>query len=188
MKTKLELKSKYAGYAGFTLIELLIVIMILGILVTATLTVINPSRQRLRAQDAILQGTVSKIGAAVDAFYSVKIRPPNAGSEFLGEVQNATQYSGNTANHWYFTEQGINTGAPSAANWFYYAGTSYTYYPGCVAAPANQEGYGTYYVKQARGRIRKCIATNSNFQHPYYSCGFYLGWWSSYGYCTDELN
>src|SRR3989344_4115307 len=53
---------------GFTLVELLIVISILGILSAFTLSIINTRTQRARAEDAVRQATVSKLGQIMDAF------------------------------------------------------------------------------------------------------------------------
>lgn len=55
---------------GFTLIELLLVIAIIGILAGVVLAVINPTRQRQRANEAVGRSTLSKACLGVIACIS----------------------------------------------------------------------------------------------------------------------
>jgi len=65
MKDKLGLspycKKEGGKDGGFTLIELLIVIAIIGILAGIVIAVINPTRQRTKANEAVLRANVAKM-------------------------------------------------------------------------------------------------------------------------------
>lgn len=58
--------------SGFTLIELLIVVALLGILSTVILVILNPAKQRQRAQDGALLSSMGKAAAALEAYYNAK--------------------------------------------------------------------------------------------------------------------
>lgn len=63
---------------GFTLIELLIVIAVLGILAVIVLIAVNPAEQLRRGRDADRISTVTSLGRAVQAYYTVNGGYPNS--------------------------------------------------------------------------------------------------------------
>ena len=66
---------------GLTLVELLLVISIIGILSGITVTVINPTKQRERAQDGVKISNLQNVSAAIEAYYAGEGKYPvsNAG-------------------------------------------------------------------------------------------------------------
>jgi len=56
---------------GFTLIELLIVIAVLGVLAAVILVAIDPAEQLARGRDAGRKSSVTQLGRALQAYYTV---------------------------------------------------------------------------------------------------------------------
>lgn len=65
---KVELNRLNNG-AGFTLVELLVVIGIIGILLTATLLILNPFAQIQKGNDTKRKGDLSQIQKALETYY-----------------------------------------------------------------------------------------------------------------------
>ncbi len=63
-----KLKKLFSKSSGFTLIELLIVVTIIGIMSGVLLVVIDPQKQRARAQDGVRVGNISKLVQSVEAY------------------------------------------------------------------------------------------------------------------------
>jgi prepilin-type N-terminal cleavage/methylation domain-containing protein len=63
---------------GFTLIELLIVVSLLGILAGLTLTVLNTSRQKKVAEDAVRRSNIEKLAQAIESFCAAEGKCPTA--------------------------------------------------------------------------------------------------------------
>ena len=63
---------------GFTLIELLIVIAILGILATAVLIAINPTKRVNQANDSKAKSDVSQMSQALQAYFTTNSYYPSA--------------------------------------------------------------------------------------------------------------
>lgn len=63
-----KLKKLFSQTSGFTLIELLIVVVIIGIMSGILLVIIDPQKQRARAQDGVRVGNVSKLVQSIEAF------------------------------------------------------------------------------------------------------------------------
>jgi prepilin-type N-terminal cleavage/methylation domain-containing protein len=55
---------------GFTLVELLVVIMIIGIFVSITLLILNPTTQIQKGQDATRQHDLKQLQTALDTYYN----------------------------------------------------------------------------------------------------------------------
>jgi prepilin-type N-terminal cleavage/methylation domain-containing protein len=205
---------KLKNTKGFTLIELLIVIAIIGVLAAVVLGVVNPARQRQRAQDGTLISTISKLGAVVETFYGVKGRYPNthgsgytepAGAvfpdlqctttdgqeqecEFIAELEAGSNPDvitvGTDANY-----TSLYFSLPGITtgltNRIYYRGAAA--YFGCVAARSN-ENVREYIVK-AQGRpVQRCSlnATSPSNSEPY-ACLVHVqnSSYTSYGTCTN---
>lgn len=66
---------------GLTLVELLLVISIIGILAGITVAVINPTKQRERAQDGVKISNLQNVASAIEAYYAGEGKYPvsNAG-------------------------------------------------------------------------------------------------------------
>lgn len=54
---------------GFTLIELMIVVSVIGILSGISISVVNQSRQRDRAKDAVALANLTKTVSAIESYY-----------------------------------------------------------------------------------------------------------------------
>jgi len=63
---------------GFTLIELLVVISVLIILVGVTLSIINPKKQRQKAEDGIRQANLEKLATAIESYSNANGLYPTA--------------------------------------------------------------------------------------------------------------
>jgi len=70
MKTKTFL-NKFSS-KGFTLIELLIVIAILGIMATAVLVAINPTKKIDQSRDSNIKSDIAQISTGLQTFYTTK--------------------------------------------------------------------------------------------------------------------
>lgn len=97
------LKSK----KGFTLVEVLIVLVIISIMAGLLITVIDPVKQRQRAQDGTLVATANKIVAAVEAYNSAVGTYPTCAELVAGEIGNATATHTCTASSGSFTIGGL---------------------------------------------------------------------------------
>jgi prepilin-type N-terminal cleavage/methylation domain-containing protein len=182
--------------SGFTLIELLIVIAIIGVLAGLVIAVINPTRQRQRAQDGVLIRTINNLAASVAAFEAAKGRVPDVTSatcgsaatcEIFGEVQNASWVAGGSDNYrvW-LSINGVTSGYSN--NQIIYVDSTHAFGP-CVAARSS-ENISQYYVWKlgdSRG-IQSCTIT-SGTNYDFGACGIYGGATSpSSGTCTNVVN
>lgn len=78
---------------GFTLIELLIVIAILGILAVVMLVIMNPGERQAQARDTGRISSVTQLGRALQAYYSVKSEYPATG-QWAGDLVNSGELAG----------------------------------------------------------------------------------------------
>ena len=74
--------SKFFSTRGFTLIELLVVIAIIGVLATATITLINPLTQIQRANDAKRKSDLSEIQKGMEGYYQDNGRYPVSSANY----------------------------------------------------------------------------------------------------------
>ena len=138
---------------GFTLIELLIVIAILGILSGILIAVINPARQRQRAQDANLISALGKIGASVDAFYSAKAMFPSsalnctsATCKLYEEIDNESHLSSSTLGLISFSITGVSTGEANRPIWYFGENYATTSLRGSLVAKTNIANSNEWFV------------------------------------------
>lgn len=75
---KKQFQKRFIAAAGFTLIELLLVIAILGILATAVLIAINPTKRLNQANDSKVKSDISQISQALQAYYTTNAYYPAA--------------------------------------------------------------------------------------------------------------
>lgn len=80
----------YKNRKAFTLVEILVVLVIISIMTGILLTVVDPIRQRQRAQDGTTVATVNKIVSAAEAYFSVYGTYPNCLDLITNEIRNAT--------------------------------------------------------------------------------------------------
>ena len=70
-------------FSAFTLVELLIAISILGILSGVIITVINPSKERAKASDAVLKNAISDIASSIEIYKNTQGTYPATPSDLL---------------------------------------------------------------------------------------------------------
>ena len=200
------------GKKGFTLIELLIVIAILGVLSGIIIAVLNPARQRQRAQDANLISALGKIGVSVDAFYSAKARFPNNKTplpcsgvtcELYDEIENETHSLAYNDVRWpwiAFSINGVTTADNGGGNRIWYFGGDYPvgFMRGTLVARGNIANSQEHFVWKSGQPIKvadlSCATTTpNNYQgsswSSYYAgflCnGNYSGW---IGNCSTAVD
>lgn len=93
---RLYLSLKLRGIAfmlkkAFTLIELLIVISVIGILAGIVIAVIDPIKQKEKAQEGVIVATMSKIVLAIEAYYAVYGVYPDCGT-LLGDLSGGVNF------------------------------------------------------------------------------------------------
>lgn len=64
-------------FQGFTLVELLLVVSVVGILAGVTTTVLNPTRQKEKAKDAIIKANIEKLVLAINTYHSLEGKYPS---------------------------------------------------------------------------------------------------------------
>lgn len=76
----MTVRNKISSFSkGFTLIELLIVIAVIGVLAAVVLVAIDPGEQFARGEDSGRKTSVSSLGKAIQAYYTINNNyPPQA--------------------------------------------------------------------------------------------------------------
>lgn len=92
---------------AFTLVEVLIVLVIISIMAGLLITVIDPVRQRQRAQDGTIVATANKIVAAVEAYNSALGAYPSCATLAAGEISNIAVTNACTAGSGSFSIGGL---------------------------------------------------------------------------------
>ena len=143
---------------GFTLIELLIVIGIIGILAGVIIAVINPTRMRNRAKDAVIKTTLEKMGLALAANYASNLKDPTW-AEFQSMIAITSicnsSYSfriGGVLTNWAYGDCPVSSGGAI----YYYNG--HATLPGCVAT-RGFDGY--WYAIDRNGVLKKSTSGKS---------------------------
>ena len=109
-----ELKRIINSASGFTLIELLIVIVIIGILAGVVITVIDPSRQQLKARETVLRANTEK---GCLALYACAATTGDANNCDTKTETGVRAIDGTpTGSNYYLTDAAVPGDADSAAN------------------------------------------------------------------------
>lgn len=138
---------------SFTLIELLIVVGVIGILSGAVLVVINPSKQRDKAADAVIFTTMGKLTTSLESYYAANFSYPTDCAALASDTTSrVTCKSGSTM---LFSIDGVTLPSTCSANFYSYSATGttqcYFYYwnasrPGCIFVNSNGTSGNQYYV------------------------------------------
>lgn len=80
-------KTSYSDFKGFTLIEILMVVLLIGILTGAVISVVNPTKTQSIARDGIRKANVAKLASAVESYRQAEGKyPTNAQSADTASV------------------------------------------------------------------------------------------------------
>jgi len=126
--------------SGFTLVELLIVIVLIGILSGVAISTLNPTQQRLTAEDGVKRSNLSKIVDAVEAYNGGETSYP-----LTGDFCNATSVFSKT----YMAK--CPNGEPN--------GATYTY-------SSNGTSFGVVVAKSFQASATQCIKYRSSWLKP----------------------
>jgi len=67
---------KFGRQNGFTLVELLVVISVLMILAGVTISVLNPKKQRQRAEDGVRMSNLGKLALGIESYANANSKYP----------------------------------------------------------------------------------------------------------------
>lgn len=142
---------------AFTLIELLIVIGIVGVISGTVLVVVNPTKQRDKANDAVMLATMEKLSLALEASYGSTFSYPSSCAELASvSSSNVVCSSANL-----FTVNGVAlpqtctsqtqyaNGGSTACKFYYYTSGARK---GCIFVNSNNTQGGRYLVARY-GRV-----------------------------------
>lgn len=84
----MTVRNKISSFSkGFTLIELLIVIAVIGVLAAVVLVAIDPGEQFARGEDSGRKSSVSQLGKALQAYYTINNLYPVASATWGTTLQ-----------------------------------------------------------------------------------------------------
>lgn len=174
--------------SGFTLLELLITMAVLGVLIGAMLTLINPATQLRRAKDGERKNTLFQLRSALEVFYNDNNVYPSTGSVwFSSETGDA---NGNNGGNWipalaptYIQklpkdpEGGTSPacGAPWKRSYHYKSdGQSYALLSHCSMEPGVtwSSSYGLYDPCRPTLAWKVCVGAGCENPGPPPSCGW----------------
>lgn len=128
---------------GFTLIELLIVVSVIGVLAGVTVSIINPTRTKNTAEDAVRQSNIERLVQGIEAYYAAE-----------GSYPSDTDSDGNPLNTGSGNENVLSVYLnqwPTSSNYFYNG--TFTYENGdpvaclSVSMATNSSSYFKYLSK-----------------------------------------
>lgn len=144
------MKFPHKQLKGVTLVELLVVLMILVVLAGITITIINPARQRTRAQDGALTNAITGIAQTIETVHGIRGYYPSNSVAHRDEV--ATYISpGYTVTR--VTAADCNAGA---------ANCGLTFANPAITAGGVAGGNISYYIPKTGANTLPCLQARSN--------------------------